>query len=482
MGGLTKAIAEKSASKWRNADPAMTRFLLVTVGGSPDPIIFSVQALRREHPSQPVEVVFICSVDPCPRPSLEQVIGEGFPCEHYLPGGQKDLGANLLVQLGITDYNPERHLIGLPDPDDLADAYQRIRNHIQLLRCGDSPLDIRGDYTGGTKSMSAALAMACVQLGIEVGVVSGLRTNLEKIDQSETTRLMEIGPLQAVYRLQAQLRQVLELHSYGEATHLLGRFLQVHGDNISANAATQAKELRALVQVLDTWDRFQWNQALQQATKTCLQEQCPKLKNWWQRVVKARDCLDGKQPGQDAGITGYELVQDLILSAERKAATGSYDDAVARLYRSLELLAETYIHLKLKLKRTNKRDSRGFIIYRSQDDLPVSGPRDRGVLNLYLWLRGYEKTLRHSDGLGAIFNENRTRFDSLLTARNKSLLAHGLKPLGEDRWRELHGNTLSFVDGVLVTPDIVRRPEAEQLPGSSLLALPAAQQLFGPSP
>jgi len=460
----------------------MTRLLLVTVGGSPDPIIFSVQALRREHPSQPMEVVFICSVDPCPRPSLEQVIGEGFPCEHYLPGGQKDLGANLLVQLGITDYNPERHLIGLPDPDDLADAYQRIRDHIQLLRSGDSPVDIRGDYTGGTKSMSAALAMACVQLGIDVGVVSGPRTNLEKIDQSETTRLMEIGPLQAIYRLQAQLRQVLGLHSYGEATHLMRRFLQVHGDNISANAATQAKELRTVVQVLDTWDRFQWNQALQQAKKTCLQEQCPKLMEWWQRVVKASDCLDGQQPDQDDGITGYELVQDLILSAERKAATGSYDDAVARLYRSLELLAETYIHLELKLRRTNKRDSRGFMIYRSQDDAPVSGPRDRGVLNLYLWLSGYEKALRRLDGLGSIFDEDRTQFDSLLSARNKSLLAHGLNPLSEDRWRELHRNTLSIINGVLVMPDFVHGPAAEQLPGSGLMVLPAAQQLFGPSP
>jgi CRISPR-associated protein (TIGR02710 family) len=460
----------------------MTRVLLVTVGGSPDPIIFSVQAVRREQPSSPLDVVFICSVDPCPRPSLVQVIGEGFPCEHYLPGGQKELGANLLVQLGITDYNPERHLIGLPDPDDLADAYQRIRDHIQMLRSGDSSVEIRGDYTGGTKSMSTALAMVCVQLGIDVGVVSGPRTNLEKIDQSETTRLMEIGPLQAAYRLQTQLKQVLGLHNYGEATHLVDRFLQVYGNNITTNAAIKAKELWLLLQALDTWDRFQWNQALEQAKKTSLPEQCSKLMNWWQRVVMARDCLDGKQLDQGAGITGYELVQDLILSAERKAAIGSYDDAVARLYRSLELLAETYIHLEHKLKRTNRRDVRGFIVYRSEDDAQVTGPRDRGVLNLYLWLRGYEKTLRHWDGLGALFHVNRAQFDSLLTARNKSLLAHGLKPLSEDRWRELHRNTLLFVDGLLVAPGFCHHPAAEQLPGSSLLALPAAQQLFGLSP
>lgn len=37
---------------------------------------------------------------------------------------------------------------------------------------------------------------------------------------------------------------------------------------------------------------------------------------------------------------GYEQVQDLILNAERRAVQERYDDAVARLYRAVEMVAQ----------------------------------------------------------------------------------------------------------------------------------------------
>ena len=49
----------------------MTRVLLVTVGGSPEPILNAVES------HQPDELIFICSGPPCRAPSLEQVIGVG---------------------------------------------------------------------------------------------------------------------------------------------------------------------------------------------------------------------------------------------------------------------------------------------------------------------------------------------------------------------------------------------------------------------
>ena len=54
----------------------MTSVLLVTVGGSPEPI------LKAAEIHKPDELIFICSGPPCPAPSLDQVIGEGTPCLH----------------------------------------------------------------------------------------------------------------------------------------------------------------------------------------------------------------------------------------------------------------------------------------------------------------------------------------------------------------------------------------------------------------
>lgn len=447
----------------------MNRILLVTVGGSPDPVIFAVQALRREQVSSPVEVVFICSVKPCPKPSLEQVIGEGFPCLHFLPDGSQQAGANLLRQLEITDFDPDRHLVGIPDPDDLADAYQRIRDHIQTLRGNGFRGRIRGDYTGGTKSMSAALAMACVQLGADIGVVSGPRTNLEKVDQSESTRLMDIAPLQATHQLEIQLKPILGMHNYGEATQLLKQYLQNHGRRVSAETAAEAQELLAIVEVLETWDRFRWQEALAKAKELTLAPQAPELVAWWQRVVMARACMDGQAPGGE--MTGYELVQDLLLSAERCGRRSHYDDAVARLYRALELLAQTYITLELKITPESRWEKDRCFLENGTPVIAAGG----GITALYKWLEEYEP----DRGLGRIFKGRRHRFYELLRARNRSLLAHGFSPLTLNSWMTLQADVTYFVDKILNQPGFEQGAPPYQLPGRDLLKLPAAQRLFG---
>jgi CRISPR-associated protein (TIGR02710 family) len=446
----------------------MSRILLVTVGGSPDPILFAVQALRREEPTSPVEVVFVCSVEPCPRPSLNQVIGEGFPCVHYLPDGRQEVGANLLVQLGISDFNPQRHLVGIPDPDDLADAFQRIRDHILMLRSNRFQDRVRGDYTGGTKSMSAALAMACVQLGLDVGVVSGPRTNLEKIDQSESTRLMEIAPLHATSQLHAQLQPVLSLQNYGEAAQLVRRFLQTQVQRMTEETAEQARTLQAICETLERWDQFQWEDALATAQALPSEALPPDLLTWWQRVVLARACMDGAPPAD--GITGYELVQDLLLSAERRGRRGRYDDAVSRLYRALELLAQTYVTLELKLSPQSRWErDRCFL----SDGTQVTAA-GQGITALYGWIAG-----RQEDPLGAVFGRRRGQFHRLLQARNRSLLAHGFNPLTESKWAALQRDISYFVNEILCQPGFQQGPPPHQLPGRSLLALPVSKELFG---
>jgi len=452
----------------------MTHILLVTVGGSPDPIIFAVQALRREQPEQPLEVVFICSVPPCPKTSVEQVIGEGFPCQHLLPGGQREIGVNLVVQLAISDFNPERHLIGIPDPDDLADAFQRIRDHILMLRSNRFRGKIRADYTGGTKSMSAALAMACVHLGLDVGVVSGERTNLEKIDQSESTRLMDIAPLHAISQLQAQLQSVISLQNYGEAAHLMERFL--NSQRITEETAEHARSLQQVFTILEIWDQFQWQNAYTEAQALPQGYLPPELLAWWQRVVLARACMDNNPP--EEGITGYELVQDLLLSAERSGRRGRYDDAVSRLYRALELLAQTHIALEHVLTPESSWEPDQCFL---QDGTQV--PAGGGIRALYRWLenRPNPRDPDSLDVLGQIYRARIGQFNRLLRARNRSLLAHGFNPLTRQAWFDLQGDISAFVNGILVQPGFVQGPAPEQLP-ASLQALAPAHALFGLGP
>ena len=82
----------------------MTRVLIVTVGGSPEPILKAVEL------HQPDEVIFACSAPPCPSPSLEQVIGEGTPCCHKV-ADLEEMRPNLVTQLGLRGFRPDLQLI-----------------------------------------------------------------------------------------------------------------------------------------------------------------------------------------------------------------------------------------------------------------------------------------------------------------------------------------------------------------------------------
>ncbi|MDB9309098.1 hypothetical protein PN471_10700 [Aphanizomenon sp. CS-733/32] len=58
-------------------------------------------------------------------------------------------------------------------------------------------------------------------------------------------------------------------------------------------------------------------------------------------VINSRGQIDEKFDSSNGTEGhGYEIVQDLILNAERRATQQRYDDAVGRLYRALELLAQ----------------------------------------------------------------------------------------------------------------------------------------------
>ena len=424
----------------------MTRVLIVSVGGSPDPILKAVELHR------PDEVIFACSAPPCERPSLDQVIGDGMPCRHSVDG-QEVWRPNLVSQLGLRGFRADLQLIGLPDPDDLNDCLLRLRTFVQSLASRFSQLELRGDFTGGTKSMSAALAFTLLDHRATVSVVSGRRDNLVRIETSEGLRIVDPIPLLAHRLLEERLPPLLEAHFHDRARSLLLDFRRDQADRLSS---LQQEALGAVVeqlQVLVLWDRFRWHGALEAAQACGFDQLWPDLHNWWLRVQASID-WDPADP-MGVAITGYELVQDLLLNAERRGRRGWYDDAVARLYRATELLAQTYIRLELKLA-TGERFA------------------NTGVLGLYRWLQEYEVrgNGRGERGLGSIYARQWRDLKRLFDARNRSLLGHGLRPIDQATWQALQDRVTNLVNAMLGDLGIEQGPLPCQLPGLELLQHP----------
>lgn len=441
----------------------MTRVLLVTVGGSPAPILQAVESHR------PDELIFICSGPPCRAPSLEQVIGEGTPCVHPAADGTSEWRPNLVTQLGIVDFRSDLQILALPDPDDLADSYQRIQSLCKSLKERFPHLELAGDYSGGTKTMSAALAMALVDQGAGLSLVSGDRTNLIRIDRSDGSRSVAVGGLKASRLLQDYLPKLLHSHFYDRAAVALRELRSLHKDSLDAVQLEAIQELEDCLEVLMLWDRFRWEEALERASHTQLNEHSSDLIDWWHRVVEARGLLHHEQG--EVAATGYELVQDLLLNAERRGRRGWYDDAVARLYRALELLAQTYIQLEKGYDHQSFWENEQIRV-----DCRNWNVR-RGVGGLYWWLR----QLEDGTGLGAAAGRQWFQLRELLDARNQSLLGHGIRPVQASEWQELQDRVTNLVTLALQESGCKQGPLPHQLPGIALLELPAARLLLGGS-
>lgn len=133
------------------------------------------------------------------------------------------------------------------------------------------------------------------------------------------------------------------------------------------------------------------------------------------------------------GKPTFALLQDLLANAERRAELGRFDDALARLYRALELAAEADIHERL-----------GFIL-KDPKTWPEGFPQT--LKERILRPRGLIELLEAGFELDVAFNQQGTltqrlfgqknRLQALLSRRHESILAHGTRPVEEEDYRNL---------------------------------------------
>jgi hypothetical protein len=108
---------------------------------------------------------------------------------------------NIPTQVGLGDrFQPEQDLILVQNPDDLGECYSKIRDRpwrkpypayrISNLQ-QESSHEIMADYTGGTKSLPAALVMAAIDCGISLYLTIAARDNLVKVEKGEMTQRVD---------------------------------------------------------------------------------------------------------------------------------------------------------------------------------------------------------------------------------------------------------------------------------------------------
>jgi CRISPR-associated protein (TIGR02710 family) len=138
----------------------------------------------------------------------------------------------------------------------------------------------------------------------------------------------------------------------------------------------------------------------------------------------------------------------LINNSIRRAEEYKYDDAIARLYRAFELIAQirlsTYRLISSDLDINvllEKNVNQEFID--SLEKTRVDGKIKIGLI------KDFEVLAELGDDLGLYFADNRNKINNLTIKRNNSILAHGLESLDKedfDQFEELVENLARKLD------------------------------------
>lgn len=434
----------------------MPTILFITVGGSPAPIVTAIQSLN------PDRVIFICSDGP--RGSASQVIGEGTPCEVRRGAEVISKQPNIPTQLNLgSRFDPKTDLILLDNPDDLSEGYRLISEAVKAIRQNEAEGQLYADYTGGTKTMSLTLGLVALDYGLSLYLTtSATRKNLLRVERGESTERASIAAITVERILDRDLPKFLGDFNYAGAIATLRGLLQ--STELPGDRKRYIRELLDICTGFEAWDRFDhleaWNPISLYMGR--VQEHGLALK----RVLGSRKLVDAEfSPAKSIAGHGYELVEDLLRNAERRAQQQRYDDAISRIYRAMELLAQ------IRLKQAYAICTGDVDLAKLPEDLRERYAAERdpnsSKIQLPLWKSYTLLSELNDDRLGPVFTSHAKPLWNALKVRNESLFAHGFRSVTHDDYSGAGATLKNFIDtGLAAVTSGSKHPALPQLPTS----------------
>ncbi|MFN4861467.1 MAG: TIGR02710 family CRISPR-associated CARF protein [Pseudanabaena sp.] len=435
----------------------MTKILFITVGGSHQPIVTSIKS------QNPDRVVFICSDGA--KGSKSQVIGEGKPCEVRKGTEVIESLPNIPTQLGLGDrFDAERDLVLIQEPDNLTECYSKINQKIREVKQESPRAEIAADYTGGTKTMSVALATAALDSEINLFITtSTTRQNLIKVESGERTRKATTTGVVVTKTVDKALPVYLQNYNYTAAIADLQNLLQ--STELSSDQTRQIDELLDQCEGFDAWDRFDHRVALSRLQPYMRQTNIQPYGLFLKKVIASRGLLDKELDTSD-GMTGhgYEVVEDLLLNADRRASQKRYDDAVGRLYRAIELLEQIRLFKQYGIL-TGDVDISKLPAQLQTEYEARKASNTKKKLQLALF-QSYDLLSKFTeDPLGQLFLVYKDRILNSLETRNNSLFAHGFQPISENSYRAFNQVIGGFIrEGIAVVSSAKTKSSSRQFP------------------
>lgn len=384
--------------------------LVCTVGGSPEPVISAIRHSRAAR------VVFLCSAEGGRDGRGSQSMLEG-------PDG-------IPARAGLAEGAWEKRIIAADDPDR---AFVECHAVLTEERRDHPRSELRCDYTGGTKSMSAALILARIAAPgeeVRLQLMAGERQDLRQVTDGTERPVTLAVDMALAERALARAAALWANFGYAEAAAVLEPLVVAleHAESVPRKFRRRLVQAFRASEMLAAWDRLDHEWALHL-------HKSHKVGRGWRGVDKLRTPLEAlADPRRRMPL----LLLDLWHNACRRAARGQYDDAVARCYRLIEATAQ-------HLLKAHGIDSSAIDLTRLPEAIRDKwekelGPkREAGLTKA--WQLLHDLAPDHA-ATGHLWQEIHGRkpiiaLDQWIGRRNQSLLAHGFAPVGQDGWLEV---------------------------------------------
>ena len=308
----------------------------------------------------------------------------------------------------------------LEDIDQFNSCFEAIEQKIwQYDILSEEKHEIVMDYTSGTKTMSSAMACCGMFYSKDLITIGGDRKNGIVVAGTGTIQYQNLYKVYDRISLM-RVRNHFNANRFYTASEILANIVD---ENI------HKEDLINLVKAYYAWDNMDFDIAYDFLTKVDLDLlEVKEIKDELKINLKALGAIV-RSPHEN--LKNCYILASLINNSIRRAEEYKYDDAIARLYRAFELIAQirlskyslisSDIDTEILLEKNVRQE---FI-----DELEKN--RTDGKIKIGL-INDFELLAELDDELGKYFIENRNRINNLTIKRNNSILAHGLESLDKE--------------------------------------------------
>lgn len=377
--------------------------MIITLGGTIEPLIKSILHYQPE---------FIC---------------------YFASQQTYELSFNIRTEVEKNNAKYQSEMVLVDNPNDLLHCYEKAEDAVKkIFNKGYNKNEVIVDYTGGTKNMSVAISLASILQGFSFSYVGGSeRTKDGKgiVISGHEKVYSSINPWDFLAK-DDFLKFCLFFDSYqfSSAGIVLSNIL-----NKTTKFRVIYEMLSQLVDAYKFWDLFRHKEAYRTLKKIDLrilaEFEFYNFKKLSEQISKNLKFLENLEEKKSLKVWH---IYDLIANADRRFEEGKIDDAILRLYRVTEMLAQLYLKEGFNID-TSKVDTNQ--IPKEIRDEYVKKYLDPETKKLKIPLFASYNLLKYlNHEIGNKFIEQQDAFKKILNARNSSYLAHGFDSSKEETY------------------------------------------------